>query len=135
MNPSYALAHYGLGSSWIFSGHAEQGPPHLETAMRLSPRDANMGSFLVGLADASLLLDDPEGAVRWARKALQQPNFQWSRYSVLLAALGRLGRLEEAALVLKELRSLHSDFSVEWVRAHHLSTDPAYFDKYLGRAT
>jgi hypothetical protein len=51
-----------------------------------------MGSFLVRMADAYLFMGNYEEAI----KALQQPNFQWSRYAVLLSALGHLGRQAEA---------------------------------------
>lgn len=48
LNPSYAWAHYGVGAALVFSGHAEEGLPHLERAIRLSPRDPYMGSFWYG---------------------------------------------------------------------------------------
>jgi len=131
LNPSYALAHYGLGAALIFSGRAGEGLPHVETAIRLSPRDASMGSFLIRMAEATLLMDDPEQAVRWARKALQQPSFQWSRYAALLSALGALGRSEEAAEALHETRRQRPDFSIEFVRRNHLYTDNEYLSKYL----
>jgi tetratricopeptide (TPR) repeat protein len=73
LNPSYAWAHYGVGAALVFSGHAEEGVPHLERAIRLSPRDPYMGSFLLRMADAYLLTGDYEKSVEWARKALLQP--------------------------------------------------------------
>jgi len=53
LNPSLALAHYGLGATLVFAGRAEEGIPYLTAAIRLSPHDPNMGSFLVRLADAA----------------------------------------------------------------------------------
>ncbi len=47
-----------------------------------------MGSFMVRLAEACLLKRDYQRAVEWAKKALQQQGFQWSRYAALLAGLG-----------------------------------------------
>ena len=92
LNPSLALAHYGLGAALVFAGRAAQERPHVETAIKLSPHDPNMGSFLVRLADACLFLGQHEDALGWARKALRQPGFQWSRHAALIAALGHLGR-------------------------------------------
>ena len=43
LNPSLALAHYGLGAALVFSGKAADAVPHLESAIRLSPHDPNMG--------------------------------------------------------------------------------------------
>lgn len=130
-NPGLALAHYGLGAALVFSGRPGEALESLETAIRLSPQDPNMGSFLVRLADAYFLLGDPEKAVEIARRALQQPRFQWSRYSILLAALAESGRREEASGILEELLETRPDFSVEFVRTTHLYTDRASFDRYL----
>ena len=96
INPSHALAHYGLGATYVFGGESELSFPHLEQAIRLSPQDANMGSFLVRTAQAHLYRRDYEAAAEWARKALRLPNFQWSRHMILASALGHLGRTDEA---------------------------------------
>jgi len=131
LNPSLAWAHYGLGAAAVFSGDPERAIAHLESAIRLSPRDQHMGSFMVRLAEAYLLKDEYRPAVEWARKALQQQGFQWSRYAVLLAALGFLGEQEEAGRVLSECLDQRPDFSVSMVRDGHLYTDTAALDHYL----
>ena len=131
LNPSLAWAHYGLGAAAVFSGDPERAIAQLESAIRLSPRDQHMGSFMVRLAEAYLLKDEYRPAVEWARKALQQQGFQWSRYAVLLAALGFLGEQEEAGRVLSECLDQRPDFSVSMVRDGHLYTDTAALDHYL----
>ncbi len=90
-----------------------------------------MGSFLVRMADAHLFMGDDEAAIHWARKALQQPNFQWSRYAVLLSALGHLGRENEADQILKQLRVQRPDFSIDFVRSTHLFADADDLQHYL----
>jgi pentatricopeptide repeat protein len=132
LNPSLALAHYGLGATLVFSGRAEEGIPHLTAAIRLSPHDPNMGSFLVRLADAAYFLKRYEEAAEWAQRALQQPNFQWSRYTVLIAALAQLGRLEEARNCIQELLVKRPKTSIAFVRETHLFGDTANFAHYLG---
>jgi adenylate cyclase len=131
LNPSLALAHYGIGAALVFSGHAPESVPHLEAAIRLSPHDPNMGSFLVRLADASFLMGRYDEAVQWARRALQQPNFQWSRYAVLLASLGELGRWDEAAVCHRDPLERRPDFSITFVRDTHLFANADDFDRYL----
>lgn len=131
LNPSLAWAHYGLGAAAVFSGDPDKAIPHLESAIHLSPRDQHMGSFMVRLAEAYLFKREYCMAVDWARKALQQQGFQWSRYSVLLAALGYLGEHEEARRVLSECLESRPDFSVSMVRDGHLYTDAAALDYYL----
>jgi adenylate cyclase len=119
LNPSLALAHYGLGAAFVFSGKPHDAFPHLESAIRLSPQDPNMGSFLVRIAEAKYLVGDDEAAVRFALKALAQPSFQWSRYAILIAALGQLGRQEEAQRYLAEVTRMRSNFSVAFVQTMH----------------
>ena len=132
LNPSLALAHYGLGATLVFSGRAEEGIPHLTAAIRLSPHDPNMGSFLVRLADAAYFLKRYEEAAEWAQRALQQPNFQWSRYTVLIAALAQLGRIDEARNCIQELLVKRPNTSIAFVRETHLFGDTASFAHYLG---
>ena len=131
LNPSLAWAHYGIGAALVFSGRARQALPSLRAAIKLSPRDPNMGSFLVRTADAHLFMREYDEAVAWARKALRESGFQWSRYAVLLSALGHLDRPEEARRVLRDFRPRRPDFSVDFVRTTHLISDPDDMDHYL----
>jgi adenylate cyclase len=131
LNPSLAWGHYGVGAALVFSGRAQQAIQHLETAIRLSPRDPNMGSFLVRMADSHLFMRNYEEAIQWAKKALRQPNFQWSRYAVLVSALGHLRRLEEAQRTLEQLRIRCADFSTDFVRSTHLIADVDDMQHYI----
>ncbi|MEM7025842.1 MAG: tetratricopeptide repeat protein [Pseudomonadota bacterium] len=131
LNPSLAWAHYGLGAAALFSGNPQDAIANLESAIRLSPRDQHMGSFMVRLAEAYLLMRDYHLAVDWARRALQQQGFQWSRYAALLAGLGYLDEREEAGRVLSECLQQRPDFSVAMVRDGHLYTDASAIEHYL----
>jgi adenylate cyclase len=130
LNPSLALAHYGLGAAFVFSGRPQAAFPHLESAIRLSPHDPNMGSYLVRIAEAKYLTGDDDAAVRFALKALAQPSFQWSRYAILIAALGQLGRLEEARRYVNEVTRTRPNFSVEFVRTMHPFVRDMEIDRY-----
>lgn len=130
LNPSLALAHYGLGAAFVFSGKPQEAFPHLESAIRLSPHDPNMGSYLVRIAEAKYLIGDDEAAVRFALKALAQPGFQWSRYAILIAALGQLERHEEARRYLTEVTRTRPDFSVSFVRTMHPFSRDMGIDRY-----
>jgi pentatricopeptide repeat protein len=94
-----------------------------------------MGSFMVRMADAYLLTGNYEKSVEWARKALLQPGTQWSRYAVLIASLGHLGRRDEAERIIAEMMSLRPDFSISFVRSTHLYSDAAYMSHYADGLT
>jgi len=127
INPSNALAHYALGAAYVFSGRPEPSLGPLDNAIRLSPHDANMGSFCVRMAQAHLYLHDYETAIDWARRSLQFPNFQWSRYVVLISALGHLGRVEEARPARKALLGRIPDFSARYALDYSPWLDDAHF--------
>lgn len=128
LNPSFAWAHYGLGAAKVLSGRSAEAPHHLERAIRLSPRDRNMGSFLLRMADANLFLHRYEAAIEYAKRAIAEPLFQWSRHAVLLSALGHMGRDAEARAALEYLLSQRPDFSIDFVRRNHLYVDQVEMD-------
>ena len=119
MNASLAEAYRGLGAALVFSGKPKDAIPHLERARRLGPYDQSMGETLERLADAHLLLREHGKSVELARQALDYWPFQWSRYAVLISALGHLGRTEEARAILAELLRHQPDFTLEFARASH----------------
>ncbi len=89
-----------------------------------------MGSYLVRIAEAKYLTGDDEAAVRFAMKALAQPSFQWSRYAVLIAAMGQLDRRDEAQRYLKEVTRMRPDFSVSFVQTMHPFSRDMGIDRY-----
>ena len=127
INPSNALAHHGLGANYIFSNTPEAALPYLDNAIRLSPHDANLGSFYVRKAQAHLYLKNYDEAVVWARRALQMPNYSWSRYVMLISALGHLGKIDEAQPALKELLHRIPNFSAQYALDYSPWTDDDRF--------
>jgi TolB-like protein/Tfp pilus assembly protein PilF len=130
LNPNLALAHYGLGAALVFSGRPREAFSHLESAICLSPHDPNMGSFLVRIAEAKYLVGDDEAAVHFALRSLSQPAFQWSRYAILIAALGQLGRLAEAHDYIAKVTRSRPTFSVSFVQKMHPFSRDMGVDRY-----
>ena len=130
LNPSLALAHYGLGAAFVFSGKPHEAFPHLELRIRLSPQDPNMGSYLARMAEAKYLVGEDEAAVRFALRALAQPSFQWSRYAILIAALGQLDRKDEAQRYLAS-GDTPAIKLLGRLRANHAPVQPRYGHRSL----
>jgi hypothetical protein len=89
-----------------------------------------MGSYLVRMAEAKYLVSQDEAAVHFALRALAQPSFQWSRYAILIAALGQLDRKDEAQHYLNEVTRRLPDFSVAFVRTMHPFSRDMGIDRY-----
>ena len=117
LNPNLAIAHGTLGGSLVFSGEPEKGLVALEHGSRLDPRHPRAGVILNQIVIALYFLRDYEGAVEAARRALRSYPDHPLVYRWLAAALGQLGRGEEARQALERAVSL----------------SPASFDFYVRR--
>jgi len=105
LNPASALALYLLGMSHLYDGRANEGLPHIESAIRLSPHDQYAGRFMAAIAEGNLFLGEYEKALEWARRSIRQPRSSLTsrREAALAAALAQLGCIDEARLVVQEL--------------------------------
>jgi adenylate cyclase len=112
LNPNSALALTLAGWVHAFLGEATVAVTMFERAMRLSPRDPTMFRNYVGLSFAYLLQERFEDAALWARRALDEnPNLR-PPLRFLGAALGHLGRSEEARAVVARLQALVPDETI-----------------------
>ena len=101
LTPNFALAYYMLGVIRVFLGHFEQAADPLRRAMRLSPHEPLTFMFANYMALAEYHQGRYEATVRAARAGLAvRPTHMLHR--TLAAALGQLGRMDEAATALAE---------------------------------
>ena len=126
LNPSFSKAHFGRAHSLWMSGRAEEALPSNAEAMRLSPHDPLMWAFMASRSIALTLLERYEEALDWARRALQQPNTALFASVAQLAALGLLGREDEAAGALERARRFKPDVTIGFVLEVLPITDPDY---------
>lgn len=92
-----------LGVSYGFGGDYETALPHLQEAMRLSPRGPLLVIWCLCLGWAALTAERYDEAVEFANEASEaNPEFP-DIYVVLASAYGHLGRSTEARAALDEL--------------------------------
>jgi adenylate cyclase len=100
INPSCAQAHRNMGSVLIFTGRWVDGRQALGIFERLSPRDANITTAQRQIANSYYFERNYERCIEAARRQLSaHPNLPLT-YRWLAAALGQLGRIEEARAAL-----------------------------------
>ena len=112
LNPNLSMA-------WVFSGlaHAYRGEPEealrrIAQYKRLSPMDPH-AFFLDGAAMLPhLLLGDDAKVVQLGRQVIELHPGISAHYKPTLAALGHLGRVEEAALLRAKLLEIEPGFTV-----------------------
>jgi adenylate cyclase len=109
LEPNSPAAHGALGGARLWGGCARRAIEPLRTAMRLSPLDPLMPLWLHFMARAHYWSGDYEaaivvaGQVRQCFPAFRQP------YNTLIAALGQIGRVDDAYAVMADGLALFGD--------------------------
>lgn len=112
LNPSYAHAYYALAQVHIWAGQPADALPHIDRAIRLSPRDPLISMFLTVRSFCLFLLGRLTEAEASARAAIvRQARESWSRLG-LAATLVESGRIDEAAAAVTEAKTLMPNLSI-----------------------
>jgi adenylate cyclase len=130
LNPSYAMAHFGRAHSLWMSGRPAEALESNAEALRLSPRDPTMWAFMASRSIALTLLERYDEALDWAWRALQQPNTALFAGVAKMAALGHLGRTEEAAEALEQTLQMRPGVTMAFVREVLPITDPECRERF-----
>jgi adenylate cyclase len=101
-SPSFAGAHGTIGAVLIFSGRLKEGLAEVETALRLDPRNPTRAGHLLRIAAGRYFRRDYEAANEAAKQAIRSHPDWPLPYRFLAAALGQLGRTDEAAEALRK---------------------------------
>jgi TolB-like protein/class 3 adenylate cyclase/cytochrome c-type biogenesis protein CcmH/NrfG len=108
-NNAWGLLLLGDVLTWL--GRPQPAIPYIETAIRLNPRDPNIGVFYWTLAHSQVLLDHVDEAIDVFRKAIAANPQLWSLHLYLAGALGLRGDLDEARAELSESLRLKPDIN------------------------
>jgi len=113
--PNLAFAHHMLGAALIFSGRSKEGVIALERSIRLDPRHPKSADRLGQMACGLYFCREYAAALEVAKHAIRTYPDYPNTYRWLAAALGQVGRIEEAKKALEEA----------------VSIAPAQFDMYV----
>ncbi len=131
LNPNFASAHYQLGYELFHAGEPEQSIPPIDQAIRLSPRDANLGAFQHARAEALFELERYEECAEWARRSAHGPNPKFPIFAVLAIALKKIGQDEESQWAIDRLFEMVPEFSLRFVRRALVDHDPVRLENIL----
>jgi tetratricopeptide (TPR) repeat protein len=109
LNPSFVVAFHHLGQCKLFSGAIEETIPLVEKAIRLSPRDPELGLYFYEIGRVHLLLSHIDEAILWLEKARNAGASYSSRHAMLASAYALRGDTEHAAAELAEARKRTND--------------------------
>jgi TolB-like protein/class 3 adenylate cyclase len=116
LDRNLASAHALLGHAKYLLGRGAETEPHINEALRLSPRDttAHRWMAIVGMAKAQLNADTE--AVVWLRRGLDANRNNSNAHFQLAAALARLGELDEARAAVQTGLALDPNFNIRRYR-------------------
>ncbi|HKN26803.1 MAG TPA: hypothetical protein VJY34_02530, partial [Roseiarcus sp.] len=120
-DPSFARAYLPMATAEMLLGHNEQSMSHLEQAMRISPRDSNLGAWHQEMGRALLGLRQTDAAVQEGLKAIDSGYRTGLSYAALAAFYAAADKAPEAKAALAEATKLNPKLSVAWFHAHFLS--------------
>ena len=104
-NPSYARGWFLSGAIRVDAGHPDIAIGHVETSLRLSPRD-RLGAHFSVIGTAHFFLRRFERAAQELLVALQEhPGHPWP-YRLLASRYAHMGMLDEAREIVERLRAI-----------------------------
>ncbi len=118
LNPYNGVVYCAFADSLAYSGRFEDSIAAFEEAIRLGTNEPWRWAFYSYGSLAHVLLGRFATAAEWARKAILVPNCQYWAYAHLVAALARLGKIEEARATMAELLRRNPAFTCSYAREH-----------------
>ena len=108
-NPNWVYALHGLGQCKLYAGSIEETIPLMERAIRLSPRDPQLGIWYVQIGQVHLMQSRIGEAIIWLERARTHIPTTSATRAYLASAYALNGDTERAAAELAEARRLSSD--------------------------
>ena len=131
LNPSFALAHMILASTYGYGGEGQEGLNHVAIANRLSPRDfAQAANFAVAGLCHFMSGDYAEG-LKCERKAVELRPYFVSAWRTLAACAGMAGQVAIATHAVSKAKALQPSLSLEWVDNYHSIVLPEDRKRYI----
>ena len=111
LDRNYARAYLQLGTTLMLLGRPEEAIPLAEHAIRLSPRDPNIGDCFWLIGTAHLLIGRLDEAIEMLEKARSASPRLWYVHLYLAGAYGLAHRVDEAKQELAEHLRLRPEFN------------------------
>jgi tetratricopeptide (TPR) repeat protein len=128
LDRNLARAHALIGLAKFVLGRGGEAEPHINEALRLSPRDTLAYRWMAVLGLAKTQLGADAEAIIWMRRSLEaNRNFPVIHFD-LAALLVRLGKLDEARTAVNAGLALDPHFTIRRYRdvTFFYSDDPTY---------
>jgi TolB-like protein/class 3 adenylate cyclase len=123
---NHANAHGWIGLGKVYVGRNEETEAHILEALRISPRDTRVGVWALIAGVAKFYSGRDEEAVAWLSRSIELNSNLPMVHFYLAAALGRLGRFEEARDEARAGLELNPGFTIARMRSLAATDHPVY---------
>ena len=134
LSPNSSYGRYGFGYALLRADLLEEALEQFDSALRLSPRDPGLWSYLTLKASTLYQLRRYQDAANCARDAARYPiaDLVWPCVH-LSAALGQLGRESEATAAVDDLRRRRPGLTISQFRlwVHNFGRPPAALEHVI----
>jgi adenylate cyclase len=118
IDPNYASLYAARRGAELSLGRYAEAKADMENAMRLSPRDPDIGTWHMYMGDAELGPGDYAAAIAEYQKAIDAGYRTFIPYADMAAALALVGRMDEAKAAVAQARQLNPQLTVKWEKEH-----------------
>jgi len=132
LNPNYASAYAQLAQDQVTPEELPLAIANIDQAIRLSPRDPEMGRWRWIKGAAFNYMGRYQDAIREDQAALDSGYSAWPVYSHLAVAYAFMGRQSEAEAAIAHARKRNPEFTIKWLRAR--IEEPELFYEGLRKA-
>jgi len=129
LHPNSAQALHSLGFVHMWAGDTERAIDCFVRAITISPRDQEMGYMFHGLGTTYLMCDRDVDALEAGLRAVEEMPKHGPSHRVLIVALVRLGRMEEAQAATARLLKIVPDSHLANIRPP--SRIPGFAERFL----
>ena len=133
-DPSFARAYWPMAAGEQLLGNYGQSISRLEQAVRISPRDSNIGTWHMEMGRDLLGLGRTDAAVQEGLKAIDSGYRTAQSYMALAAFHAAADKVPEAKAALAEAMNLNPKLSVAWLHAHtpsFIDSPPAFHEALI----
>ena len=126
LNPNDPHGHHSLGWALYWGrADAETALDHLDTALRLNPRDPLRWITLMLKGAAFRFLERYDEAIEWGQAACRYPEADFLPHLHLAATFGQAGKVDEARAEITRALELRPDLTITLMGRRYATLHPA----------
>jgi TolB-like protein len=116
LNRNFPPAYAARGGTKILTDRPAEGIADINEAMRISPRDRDLGSWFQLLGFANLMLGQDEDALAYFERAVAASPTIYPHRLSLASTYALVGRVDEARATLREFRERYPQVTITYLR-------------------